>query len=123
MKIYNSLTKQKEEVEGGVVRMYCCGITPYKPVHIGNYRTYIFEDVLRRALEYSGKDVKHIQNITDIGETDSAGHDKVSDDAQNIVCRFIRDLGRLNILLPHKFCWASDYIVEQQDLILSLIHI
>ena len=70
MNLYNSLTRKVEEFktnEPGVVKMYTCGPTVYNYSHLGNYRSYIFEDILEKALEYIGYDVKRVMNITDIG--------------------------------------------------------
>ncbi|MEM1590215.1 MAG: cysteine--tRNA ligase, partial [Candidatus Bathyarchaeia archaeon] len=72
--LFNTLTRRKERfvpIEEGKVRMYCCGPTVYWYAHIGNFRTYIFEDVLRRVLEFNGLEVKHVMNITDVGHLTS----------------------------------------------------
>ncbi|HID56436.1 TPA: hypothetical protein EYP37_07890, partial [Candidatus Poribacteria bacterium] len=69
--IYNTLTRRKEEfipIEENRVRMYCCGPTVYDYFHIGNARTFVVFDVVRRYLEYSGYQVKYVQNITDIDD-------------------------------------------------------
>ena len=71
MKIYNTLTKKKEEfktINPGEVKMYVCGPTVYNFFHIGNARTFIIFDTVRRYLEYRGYDVKFIQNFTDIDD-------------------------------------------------------
>ncbi|GKX68796.1 cysteine--tRNA ligase [Inconstantimicrobium mannanitabidum] len=71
MKIYNDLTKKKEEfvpIEAGKVRMYVCGPTVYNYFHLGNARTFIAFDTIRRYLEYRGYDVKFVQNFTDIDD-------------------------------------------------------
>ena len=71
MKIYNTLSHQKEEfkpMDGtNTVRMYSCGLTVYNFAHIGNLRTYVFMDILRRIFEYNGYKVKSVMNITDVG--------------------------------------------------------
>ena len=70
MKLYNTLSKTVEEFipfEEGKVKMYTCGPTVYNYAHIGNLRTYIFEDVLQKGLEFLGYDVKRAMNITDVG--------------------------------------------------------
>ncbi len=70
MKVYNTLTKRKEALEpisAGKVSMYNCGPTVYNFATIGNFRSFIFADVLRRSLEYFGSDVTQIMNITDVG--------------------------------------------------------
>ena len=71
LKVYNTLTKQKEEFKPlvpGEVSMYVCGITPYNHAHIGNARPAITWDVIRRYLERRGYRVKHVQNFTDIDD-------------------------------------------------------
>ena len=83
MKLYNSLTRQKEElipIENGKVRFYSCGQTIYLDVHLGNARTYSYWDVLVRYLRWRGYDVFWVQNITDVGHlTDDAdsGEDRI----------------------------------------------
>ena len=70
LNLYNTLSKKKEEfisLDRGKVKLYTCGPTVYDYAHIGNLKTFIFEDVLRRYLEYSGYEVLHIMNITDVG--------------------------------------------------------
>ena len=78
MKLYNSLTRTKDEFiphEPGKVSMYTCGPTVYHFAHIGNLRTYIMEDVLEKYLRYTGLEVKRVMNITDVGHlaSDLAG--------------------------------------------------
>ena len=81
--LYNSLTKKKEEfkpIKKDGVGLYTCGPTVYNFAHIGNLRTYVFEDVLRRVLEYNDYDVNHVMNITDVGHLTSdenTGEDKI----------------------------------------------
>jgi cysteinyl-tRNA synthetase len=72
--IFNTLTREKDTLaplEPGKVGMYTCGPTVYNYQHIGNMRTYIFEDVLRRVLLYDGYEVTHVMNITDVGHLTS----------------------------------------------------
>ena len=84
MKLYNTLHRTVEEFvphEPGIVRMYTCGPTVYHYAHIGNLRTYIFEDILEKGLTYLGYDVKRVMNITDVGHktTDADdGEDKMN---------------------------------------------
>lgn len=109
------------------VGLYGCGPTVYNYQHIGNLRTYIFEDILRRALEYSGYEVKHVVNITDVGHLTSdgdTGQDKMEASAQRqgktawelaalYTDVFKEDLRLLNVLEPHIWCRATDHIEEQ----------
>ena len=81
--LYDSYSRSLREftpLRDNTVRMYCCGPTVYDYAHIGNLRTYIFEDVLRRTLEYRGYTVNHVMNITDVGHLTSdadTGEDKI----------------------------------------------
>jgi len=68
---YNTLTRQKEEfhpIEPGIIKLYTCGPTVYNFAHIGNFRAYIFEDLLRRYLKYKGYCVIQVMNITDVDD-------------------------------------------------------
>ena len=88
MQIYNSLTRKKEEFipnEEGKVKMYTCGPTVYHYAHIGNFRSYIFEDILEKYLTYIGYDVKRTMNITDVGHLSGDfdnGKDKMVEEAK-----------------------------------------
>ena len=109
------------------VRLYACGPTVYNYQHIGNLRTYIFEDILRRALEYSGYEVHHVVNITDVGHLTSdadTGEDKMEagarrtgltawEIAERYTADFQEKLEWLNVLAPHVWCRATDHIGEQ----------
>ena len=70
LRFYNTLTRKKEDftpIDGDTVRMYSCGPTVYNYAHIGNLRTYIFMDLIRRTLRYEGYKIKGVMNITDVG--------------------------------------------------------
>ncbi|MDD6224470.1 MAG: cysteine--tRNA ligase [bacterium] len=127
MKVYNTLTRQVEEFiphEEGIVRMYTCGPTVYHYAHIGNLRTYIFEDVLEKGLQYLGYDVKRVMNITDVGHlTDDSddGEDKMTkgamregktvfEIAQFYTEAFFKDTEKLNIRKPAIVEAASKHI-------------
>ncbi len=137
IKLYNSLTRKKEEfkpIKPGAVSMYTCGPTVYWYAHVGNLRTYIFEDILKRVLEYAGYKVKHVMNITDVGHLTSdenTGEDKMEkgaarenksvwDIAKMYTDAFKKDLGTLNIEEPDVWVKATDTIKEQIDLIKKL---
>ena len=82
MKLYNTLTRKKETFKPlrEVVGLYTCGPTVYNYAHIGNLRSYVFEDVLKRVLLFNGFKVKHVMNITDVGHLTSdadSGEDKM----------------------------------------------
>ncbi|HUM67716.1 MAG TPA: cysteine--tRNA ligase [Chloroflexota bacterium] len=113
------------------VGLYACGLTVYDYAHIGNLRTYIFEDILRRVLEFNGYTVTHVQNITDVGHLVSdadTGEDKMEKGSQRTgktaweiaalyTQVFQEDLRQLNILEPSIWCKATDHIPEQIALI------
>lgn len=133
--LYNTATRSREEftLPQGVpaVRLYCCGPTVYHFAHIGNLRTYIFEDVLRRSLEYYGFAVHHVVNITDVGHLASdrdEGEDKMEkgaartgktvwEVAEFYTQAFMQDMERLNIRQPSRWCKATDHIAEQIELV------
>jgi len=140
LKLHNTLSRQLEEfkpIEPGKVRMYTCGPTVYWNATIGNFRSYVFEDVLVRLLELEGFEVKRVLNITDVGHlTDDAdeGEDKmikaarregktVWDIANLYFDKFIEDSTRLNIKLPEKpfLCRATDHLDQQIELIRILM--
>ena len=127
MEIYNTLTKKVETFtpnEGNVVRMYTCGPTVYHYAHIGNLRTYIFEDILEKGLEYLGYDVLRVMNITDVGhlENDSDdGEDKMQKGAERehksvyeiadfYERAFFQDCAKLNIRKPKVVERATKHI-------------
>ncbi len=135
--LYNTLTRQKEEftpIRPGEVGLYTCGPTVYNFAHIGNLRTYIFEDILKRVLAFNGFRVRHVMNITDVGHLTGdrdMGEDKMEagsrregktawDIAEFYTRAFKQDIGRLNILEPTIWCKATDSIGEQIELIRTL---
>lgn len=135
--LYNTLTRSKdrfEPVEPPEVKLYTCGLTVYNYAHIGNLRTYVFEDVLVRVLRLCGYEVRRVMNITDVGHlTDDAdaGEDKMEkgsrregrsawEIAEYYQQAFERDLERLNCLMPEVWCKATEHIAEQIDLVRKL---
>jgi cysteinyl-tRNA synthetase len=120
-----------EPMDPAAVRMYCCGPTVYNYAHIGNLRTYVFEDVLRRVLEFNGHRVKHVMNITDVGHLVSdadTGEDKMEigsrrtgksarEIAVDYANAFKNDMSQLNILEPTIWCKATEHIPEQIEMI------
>ena len=83
IKVYNTLTKQKEEfkpIHEGQVGIYVCGVTPYNHPHVGNARPFVTWDVIRRFFEHEGYDVTHIQNFTDVDDKiiNKANEEKVA---------------------------------------------
>lgn len=127
MKLYNTLHKTIEEFvphEEGIVRMYTCGPTVYHFAHIGNLRTYIFEDVLEKGLHFLGYDVRRVMNITDVGHMTSDGdtgedkmkkgaereHKTVYEIADFYTNAFFSDCSKLHIKKPLIVEKASDHI-------------
>ncbi|OGZ34246.1 MAG: cysteine--tRNA ligase [Candidatus Portnoybacteria bacterium RBG_13_41_18] len=134
LKLYNTLTRQKEifePINDKKVGIYCCGPTVYWYAHIGNFRTYIFADILRRVLEFNDYQVLHIMNYTDVGHLTSdadTGEDKMEKGAARegktaweiadfYIKAFEKDAEALNILKPDRAVRATDHIPEQIDLI------
>ena len=130
IKLYDSYSRSLREFEpikGNRARIYACGPTVYDYAHIGNLRTYIFEDTLRRTLEFFGYEVTHVVNITDVGHLTSdadTGEDKIEQGAKKAgktaweiallyTEAFKQDLVHLNILQPDIWCRATDHIAEQ----------
>ncbi|MGH2574910.1 MAG: cysteine--tRNA ligase [Ignavibacteria bacterium] len=131
---YNTLTREKEKfipIEPGKAGLYCCGPTVYNYLHIGNLRTYIFEDLLVRTLVYNDYQVKHVVNITDVGHLfgdEDEGEDKMEagseregktawEIAELYTEEFKKDFKRLNIRDPNIWCKATDHIKEQIKLV------
>ena len=130
LKLYDTYTRSVREFEPlhpPEVGLYTCGPTVYDYAHIGNLRTYIFEDVLRRALAFNGYTVKHVMNITDVGHLTSdadTGEDRMEKGSRRTgmsaweiagmyAQEFQADMERLNIQQPTIWCRATDHITEQ----------
>ena len=138
LKLYNSLSKEIEifePLEKGVVLMYNCGPTVYDYAHVGNFKSFLLADSLRRYLEYLGYKVKQVMNITDVGhlvaDVDS-GDDKIEARAKKVkktpeevgafyTKAFFEDLSKLNILAANAYPRASDFISEMQEIIMILL--
>ena len=137
LSLFNTLGRETQEfvpTQEDRVGLYTCGPTVYQYAHIGNLRTYIFEDLLVRALRYFGYKVKHVMNITDVGHlTDDAdqGEDKmlkgareqkksVWEIAEFYTQAFFQDLEALNVTKPDIACRATDHIQDMIDLIVRI---
>lgn len=135
---YNTLTKKKEifkPMDEKEVRIYSCGPTVYKDATIGNMRTNIFQDVLRRVLRYNGYTLKHAMNITDVGHLVSDGdegedkmlksareeHKSPMEIAEHYTKLFFQDLEALNIETPEIICKATDHIQEMLEYVEELV--
>lgn len=131
LKLYNTLTRKKEEfvpLKKGTVKMYSCGPTVYNYAHIGNMRAYIFMDTLRKVLKYNGYKVKHVMNITDVGHLVSdadEGEDKMAktarienrsvyEIAKEYTDAFMKDIKALNIDTPEHIAKATEHIREME---------
>ena len=139
MKLYDSLTRQPkvvEPAEPGVVKMYTCGPTVYRDAHLGNLRSYLMADWIRRTLEIQGLRVLHVKNITDVGhmrqEVLEQGEDKViaaaiaagktpREIAETYTGRFLRDEEKLNIIPADHFPRATAHVAEMLEIVESLV--
>lgn len=137
LKVYNTLTRKKEEfkpIHGNTVYMYSCGPTVYSYAHIGNLRTYIFMDLVRRVMQYDGFKMKGVMNITDVGHLLSDGDD--GEDKMQKAAReqkktpweiaeyytsvFYKDLASLNINKPEIIAKATEHIPEMIEFVEKL---
>ncbi|MBI3994006.1 MAG: cysteine--tRNA ligase [Candidatus Lambdaproteobacteria bacterium] len=130
LQLFNTLSRRKERfvpLRPGHVGIYTCGPTVYGPAHIGNLRSYIFPDILKKTLRRLGYQVRHVINITDVGHLTSnedTGEDKMEraarqsarsawDIAAEFTRRYLADLARLNVEPPDVMPRATDHIAEQ----------
>lgn len=137
LKLFNTLGRKKQTfkpLRDKIVGLYTCGPTVYNYAHIGNLRTYIFEDVLKRVLLLNGFSVKHVMNITDVGHLTSdadTGEDKIEKEAAKekksaweiaefYTRTFMQDIEHLNIIPAEIICRATDNIPEQIALVKKL---
>lgn len=138
LKLYNTLSRQKEvfkSIDERRVRMYSCGPTVYYFAHIGNLRTYLFMDNLRRVFKYNGYELMHAMNITDVGHLESdadEGEDKMAKAARRenkdpyeiakfYTEKFMVDLDKLNIEKPEIICKATEHIKEMEEYVQKII--
>ncbi|MBU2589412.1 MAG: cysteine--tRNA ligase [Nanoarchaeota archaeon] len=128
LKIFNSFTRKKEEfkpIKEGHVKMYTCGPTVYLYAHIGNFRAYVFEDVLRRYLKFKGFKVTQVMNITDVDDKtirDSQAQKKSLKEFTEFYTKaFFEDIKKLNIEEAEYYPKATDHIKEMVALIQKLL--
>ena len=128
MKLYDTLTRTVAELrprDGNVFRFYCCGPTVYGPAHIGNFRTFVLQDVFRRTLEMSGLETFHVRNLTDVDDKtirdSQAAGESLTHFTERWTARFHEDCARLNMLAPHKEPSAVGHIPQQIALIEELM--
>ncbi|MCM8807602.1 MAG: class I tRNA ligase family protein, partial [Candidatus Omnitrophica bacterium] len=128
IKFYNTLTKKKEEfipIEDKIVRLYTCGPTVYDLAHIGNFRAYIFEDLLHRYLEYRGYKVIRVMNITDVDDKTIKGAKNEGISLREFTDRYIKifleDMEILRLKKPDYMPRATEHIKEMVELIKKLL--
>ena len=139
IRVYNSLSRRLEELipqEPGRIRMYNCGPTVYSSPHIGNFRSFLFADLLRRFLEWRGLEVTQIMNLTDVGhltnDEEESGEDKMQsaarrerktvwDIAEHYIAEFFDAAKYVHIRPAHEYPRATDHIAEMQEIITTLI--
>jgi cysteinyl-tRNA synthetase len=139
IRLYNTFSRAKEELKPlreGVVRMYSCGPTVYRYVHVGNLRTFMLPDLLRRGLEYLGYQTEQVMNITDVGhltdDTFDRGEDKMlvsarlenkspEEIAAHYTTAFMEDAAKLNIRPAARYPHATHFIPQMIDVIERLI--
>ncbi len=137
--VTNTLTRTKEEIRlrtPGLVRMYTCGPTVYRPAHLGNLRTFLLADLLRRALEATGVAVRQVQNITDVGHLTDEQFDRGEDRmlvsarledkapeeiAEHYTQRYLADAAALNLEPAHVLPRASAYVPQMIELVGQLL--
>lgn len=138
LKLFNTLSREKEvfrPIDEKEVRIYTCGPTVYYFAHVGNLRSYLFMDNLRRVLKYNGYNLRHAMNITDVGHLESdadEGEDKMAKAARRehkdpyeiaefYMDRFLEDLRKLNVSMPEIICRATDNIKEMEEYVKKII--
>ena len=129
VRISNTLTRTKDELQpangSGTFGMYCCGPTVYGPSHIGNFRTFLAQDVLRRTLECAGIKVKHVRNITDVDDKTIRESRNKGMSLRQFTSgwedKFHKDCDALNMLRPQVEPRPTEHIKEQLDMISTLV--
>jgi len=119
LRFYNTLTQQVEPfapLHDNIVRMYTCGPTVYNYVHIGNLRTFTFQDILRRWLQARGYQLDHVMNITDVEDkiirNASAEHKSIAEYTEKYTQAFLEDTAALRLQRPERLVKATDHIPE-----------
>ena len=128
LRLYDTMSREVREVfamDGESVRFYCCGPTVYGPAHVGNFRTFVLQDIFRRALETNGIKTYHARNLTDVDDKtireSQAEGVSLTEFTDRWTKRFEQDCGQLNLLSPHIQPSAVDHVPEQIALIERLI--
>ena len=128
MKVYNSLTRRVEELsplEGNEIRLYTCGPTVYNFAHIGNFRAYTFEDVLRRVVQFNGMKIRQVMNLTDVDDKTIRGANAagvaLTSYTKTYKDAFFEDLKKLNVQPAEVYPAATDHIPEMIALVQKLM--
>src|SRR6266540_2934227 len=139
LRVTNTLTRTKEPVAApvsGPLRMYTCGPTVYRYAHIGNLRTFLLADLVRRALESDGVEVRQVQNITDVGHMTNEQFDRGEDRmlvsarledktpaeiAEHYTQTYLADAAAMNLRPAHAHPRASDYVPQMIELVQRLL--
>ncbi len=128
MKVFNSLTRSLEELHplvGNEIRLYTCGPTVYNFAHIGNFRAYAFEDILRRVIQFNGMKIRQVMNLTDVDDKTIRGANSagtpLTDYTKTYKDAFFADLAKLNIQPAEVYPAATDHIPEMIALVSKLI--
>lgn len=128
LKVYNTMTNAKEEftsIEPNKVRMYVCGPTVYDKCHIGHARCYCAFDVIRRYLEYSGYEVKYVENFTDVDDKIINKSFETKRDpfeiAEQYIAEYYRDMDRLNVKRADIYPRATDHITDMTNFVQELV--
>lgn len=140
LKLYNTLTRKKEDfvpldTKNNIVKIYSCGLTVYNYAHIGNMRTYIFMDTLRKVLKYDGYKLRHVMNITDVGHMTSDedyGEDKMEKSAREqqksvyeiadmYTKAYQKDFKKLNIEDTEYLVKATDHIKDMEEYVKEIL--
>lgn len=128
MKVFNSLTRREEPlapIADNTVRMYTCGPTVYNFAHIGNFRAYAFEDILRRVIQFNGMKVRQVMNLTDVDDKTIRGANAagvaLTDYTRTYKDAFFADLKKLNIQPAEMYPAATDHIPEMIALVNALV--
>ncbi len=128
MKLYDTMAREMRELtaeDGENFRFYCCGPTVYGPAHIGNFRTFVLQDVFRRVLQLSGQSTQHVRNITDVDDKtirdSQAAGKSLGEFTEAWTAKFRVDCDALNLLAPHDEPSAVEHIPQQIALIEQLM--
>ena len=128
LSLYDTLSRELRSLhpsDGSTLRFYCCGPTVYGPAHIGNFRTFVVQDVFRRVVEASGVATKHVRNITDVDDKTIRRSQEENCSLNEFTAtwtkRFHEDCAKLGILPPHEEPSAVGHLPEQIELISQLV--